>query len=103
MTGKEQLAVQRKPLTYYLDGGGTLFRASCPELDIAHYGESPEAAIKELFELAKAEVIGINLGKGDWQGKPDDRRPLAESLKEIEDISSAFERIPGPAPMKGGL
>lgn len=103
MKGKEQLVEQGKPLTYHLDGGGTLYRAFCPELEVVFMGGTPEAATEGLFVLAKAEVRGIISGKGDLPGKPDERRPLAESLAGVEDISSVFEKVSGPAPMRGGL
>jgi len=103
MKEKEQLGKQRNPLTYHLDGGGSLYKAFCPELDVACYGETPKAATEGLFILTRAEVKGIISGKGNLPGKPDERRPLAESLAGVGDISSVFEKVTGPAPMRGGL
>ncbi len=103
MKEKEQLVEQGKPLTYHLDGGGSLYKAFCPELDVACYGETPESAVDDLFKLAKAEIKGIISRRGIFPSRVDERRPLAESLGGVDDISSVFERVAGPAPERSGL
>jgi len=89
-------------LTFYINTGEYGYKAVCPELDIACGGETLKGATEDLFLLAKAEVRGILLGKGDLPSEPDERRLLAEFLKEVKDISSVFEEIPVPAPMSDG-
>lgn len=103
MKEQECSVSENKHLTYYLDGGGDLYRAVCPELDIAYMGGTPIVAAEGLFELAKAEVRGIISGKGDLPGVSDKRRSLAELFTEIEDMCSVFVMVSGPAPERGGL
>lgn len=103
MTPERIQPEEKKPLTVFVSGGGTLFRAHCPELDITHYGQTQEEAKENLLGLAKAEIRGILKGKGDLPGKPDERKPLAETLVEIEDLSPHIELRHELGPQRAGL
>lgn len=96
---------ERKPLTFFISGGGSLFRAICPELDIKYYGPSRKETIAGLMIMADGEVHGIIEGRG---GPNDDRVELARLVRQQLEtsgnpISSLFKKGIGPGPFYPGL
>lgn len=87
-----------KPFTMYIDGGGTSYRAHCPELDISLYGDTEQEAKRGLYILARAEIRGILQGKG---GPGDERKKIAELIADrLNRTEDLFRVIDGPAPMQ---
>ncbi|PIP23503.1 MAG: hypothetical protein COX36_03050 [Candidatus Nealsonbacteria bacterium CG23_combo_of_CG06-09_8_20_14_all_38_19] len=87
-----------RPFTMHIAGGGTLYTAHCPELDITIGGETSEEAVKSLYVLARAEIKGILQGKG---GPGDERKKIAELVVyRLDNIESLFRAIKGPAPLQ---
>jgi len=93
----------------FVHGGGTMFRAHSPQLDITAYGESVEAAKVSFFILVRGEVKGILEGKGQVSPEiPDERIEHARLISQTpeEDINSLFEINPegtSPGPQYPGL
>ncbi len=103
MAGIEQSEGQRIPIIFHLVKDGDNFVVVCPKLEIAHGGESPDAAISCFYRRVRAEVKGILEGKGNLPGEPDKRRPLAELLAKVEDLSSVFKMTSDPIIKRGTL
>lgn len=100
--GEQRLAAP-KLFTLYVDGGETLFKAHCPELDITSYGESSEIARTFLLFQARAEIAGILEGKG---GAEDERLLLAQRASRLLggfEIGELFQKAEGPAPQHAGM
>lgn len=100
---------QGRPLTLFVHGGGTLYKAHCPELDISYYSETPELAEEGFYVMVRAEARGILEGirrRGilEDRGGPDDRRgDCAELVIQTEEIKTLFDKNPGPPPHRVGL
>lgn len=80
-----------KPFTMYIDSGGTLYGAYCPELGITMFGKTEQEAIENLFALARAKIEGILQGK---DGPGDERKEIAELVADrLDNVKALFKVV----------